>query len=207
MKYTSVGFDLDGTLWNSLGTIIDGWTTASREFGLKVPTYDELRSVMGFNRRQLMDKLYPGISPEIEEPFLERCNSLCDSLIAERGAVLYDGLEETLALLSSSVSLYIASNCQEGYIERFLDRYSLGKYFCDYRFSGQKCISKGENIRELIKSNGFESSVFVGDTQGDRDAARDAGVEFIYAAYGFGCVDSYNYKIESFRELKELILG
>ena len=207
MKYTSVGFDLDGTLWNPLDTIIDGWTSASREFGLKVPSYEDLRSVMGFNRRQLMDRLYPGISPEVEEPFIKRCDQLCDSLLAERGAVLYDGLEETLALLSSSVSLYIASNCQEGYIERFLDRYSLEKYFCDYRFSGKGCVSKGDNISDMIEANGFESTVFVGDTQGDCDAARDAGVDFIYAAYGFGSVDSYDYKIESLAELKELILG
>ena len=138
MRYTSVGFDLDGTLWDPLDTIIDGWTAASREFGLKVPTYEDLRSVMGFNRRQLMDRLYPGVAPEVEELFIKRCDQLCDSLLAERGAVLYDGLEETLALLSSRVRLYIVSNCQEGYIERFLDRYSLEKYFCAYRFSGKK---------------------------------------------------------------------
>ena len=49
--------------------------------------------------------------------------------------------------------------------------------------------------------------MYVGDTAGDAKSAKDAGIDFIYAAYGFGEVsdDSYVAKIESFAELAEIL--
>jgi phosphoglycolate phosphatase len=42
---------------------------------------------------------------------------------------------------------------------------------------------------------------------GDAKSAKDAGIDFIYAEYGFGDVskDSYVAKIESFAELAEIL--
>jgi phosphoglycolate phosphatase len=46
--------------------------------------------------------------------------------------------------------------------------------------------------------------VYVGDTQGDANATKDAGLEFVFASYGFGNVDEYQYKIEKIEDLLEL---
>ena len=43
-------------------------------------------------------------------------------------------------------------------------------------------------------------------TQGDRKSAQDAGIPFVYAAYGFGTVTDYAAKVETFAELKEIFL-
>ena len=64
---------------------------------------------------------------------------------------------------------------------------------------------KGENIRLVMERNGLAHSIYVGDTQGDRDAAQLAGIPFIYARYGFGEVDGYDHAIDSLLELPELI--
>ena len=46
--------------------------------------------------------------------------------------------------------------------------------------------------------------MYVGDTQGDANATKDAGLEFVFASYGFGNVDEYQYKIEKIEDLLEL---
>ena len=44
-------------------------------------------------------------------------------------------------------------------------------------------------------------AVYVGDTQGDADAAAKAGVPFIFAEYGFGMVNAAAARIASLPEL------
>ena len=53
----------------------------------------------------------------------------------------------------------------------------------------------------------FKNPVYVGDTSGDAKSAKDAGIDFIYAEYGFGEVsdDRYVAKIESFAELSAIL--
>jgi phosphoglycolate phosphatase len=45
----------------------------------------------------------------------------------------------------------------------------------------------------------------VGDTNGDMEAARIACIPFIYARYGFGNVNEYDYAVDSFSELLKII--
>ena len=48
-----------------------------------------------------------------------------------------------------------------------------------------------------------QDAVYVGDTQGDADACREAGVPMVYAAYGFGDVKEPWAVIQSMGELLE----
>ena len=66
--------------------------------------------------------------------------------------------------------------------------------------------NKDENIRLIIERNNLKSPVYVGDTQGDFDACKKAGVPFIWAAYGFGKdVVADAGKIDEFSELEKLL--
>ena len=51
-----------------------------------------------------------------------------------------------------------------------------------------------------------EKAVYVGDTAGDEQSARDAGIPFIFCAYGFGQAKSPDAIINSFEELKDILL-
>ena len=205
VKPDSIGFDLDGTLWDSMSAITDAWKLTSEEYGVPAPTNEEMQSVMGLNKTQLMTKLFPEFSEKQKDEFFDRSTEFCDEILNKRGGILYPDLEETLAELSEQVKLYIVSNCQNGYIETFLRFHKLNKYFCDFECSGTKCLPKGENIRLVMKRNDFTKSLYIGDTQGDCDAAKLANVPFVFASYGFGTVKSYNYKIDSLPEIKGLI--
>ena len=45
---------------------------------------------------------------------------------------------------------------------------------------------------------------YVGDTQLDYEATQKAGIAFIWASYGFGTPERYDYKIDSFPDLLNL---
>ncbi len=83
---------------------------------------------------------------------------------------------------------------------------SLGIEDCitDFECPGYTGLPKGENCKLVMERNGFQSAVYVGDTQGDADAAALAGIPFVFCEYGFGEVEKYDYSIKKFPELLEL---
>ncbi|WP_339199685.1 HAD-IA family hydrolase [Solibacillus sp. FSL R5-0449] len=117
------------------------------------------------------------------------------------GGVLYPNVENVLKELSQKYKLYIVSNCQDGYIESFYKYHKLEKYFLDFESHGRTAMSKGENIKLVIDRNNLLNQVYVGDTEGDLNAARYAKIPFIFAKYGFGQVSQYDNEIESLDEL------
>ena len=82
--------------------------------------------------------------------------------------------------------------------------YNLDKYFVDFECPGRTNLSKAENIKIVIERNNLKHPVYVGDTQMDCDAAKKAGIPFIYARYGFGNTEEYNHVIDKFEELLSL---
>mgnify|MGYP000700414525 CR=1 FL=1 len=50
-------------------------------------------------------------------------------------------------------------------------------------------------ILKLMEKNNLTSPVYVGDTQGDADSCKKAGIPFIFAEYGFGEVPKPDARI------------
>lgn len=79
------------------------------------------------------------------------------------------------------------------------------KYFEDTECWGRTRLSKGESNKILIARNHLKNPIYVGDTAGDYQSAVDAGIPFVYAAYGFGEVQDCAYEIQSIRELPKVL--
>lgn len=204
-KRFGIGFDLDGTLWNSLEAVAWSWKSAVKDIpGVKVPTDEMIKGVMGMPPRGIAINLFPEETEERAMELFDICTKVEIEHVAEVGGILFDGLEDTLEYLSAKYPLYIVSNCQKGYIEAFLSFHRLGKYFCDTENAENTGLSKGKNIRLVMERQGIEETVYVGDTAGDCAAAKEAGVPFIFASYGFGSVDEPEKSIKSITELKDL---
>ena len=120
---------------------------------------------------------------------LEAFNAADEEALARQGGRLFPGEEETLALLAARYPLFIVSNCQDGYIECFYKGNGLGRFFSGEECAGRTGLPKSENIRLAAARHGLKSPVYIGDTALDCASARDAGVPFLHAAYGFGAVD------------------
>lgn len=203
----SIGFDLDGTLWDGTGSIAEAWQICMQKVPeiLSIPSADALKKVMGLPITEIMLRMFPYLSQEQRDEIMEQRRLAEAEYITEHGGRLFEPIEvlrDTFERLSAKYRLFIVSNCQEGYIEAFLQHYGLQGYFCDIECWGATGLSKGDNIRLVMKRNGFQNSLYVGDTQGDYDAACKAGVPFVLAAYGFGQVDA---PVESIDKLSDLV--
>ena len=207
MKFDGIIFDLDGTLWDSTAEVAKTWTSVIAKYNLnrKEVTVEDLKPCMGKLLDEIASILLPELDPKKQMQVIKECCEYENEYLGEYGATLYDKLEDTLKELSKNHKLFIVSNCQDGYIECFFKAHKLDKYFIDYECPGRTGLPKGENIKLIVERNNLKNPVYVGDTQGDANAAKLANVPFIFAKYGFGNVDEFFNSIESFDELIEII--
>jgi len=201
-------FDLDGTLWDSSVQVADSWNIViEKEVGREhTLTSKDIMKYMGLTMTEIADRHF-GFLPEKERYELSRkCEVFENGYITEHGGTLFEGVEETLALLKDKgVQMAVVSNCQEGYVKAFLDSMDMWKYFVDYEEWGRTGLLKADNIKLVMERNGASKAIYVGDIQKDSDAAHKAGIECIYASYGFGEIDDAVATLKSFDELPAVL--
>jgi len=205
--YDAIGFDLDGTLWDSAAAVVPGWnevlTEENRPYHI---TVEDIYGIMGLTTDKIGQKLFPDLDPKEAEELARRCCIRENDHIIKTGGILFPDLEYVLETLSKKYKLYIVSNCESGYIEAFLGYHKeVAPYISDFTCLGHTGNSKGENIKLVLERNGWKNSIYVGDTDGDRRAAESAGLPFIHASYGFGNAERVDYRIGALKELLEIL--
>lgn len=206
-KYDGILFDLDGTLWDATKPIKQSWNEVLlRHSEIKRPpiTEDELGECMGLTMYKIAEKLFPNESEYVQKMLMDELCHYENEYLSQHGGILYDGLEEVLKKLHENFKLYIVSNCQDGYIQAFIKAHHMENYFDDTECWGRTRTSKGISNKILMERNGLKCPVYVGDTQSDAQSAKEAGIDFIYAAYGFGKVNDKDY-IKKINKVKELL--
>lgn len=201
----AVLFDLDGTLWDATPRLVESFNRVLERYpalGLRL-TQERMEGGMGLNPAALRRHLFPGVEEGLQERLLEECFAEEIRYLRECRAAPYPHLREVLEALGRDHTLGIVSNCQAGYIEVFLDTVGAGLPIADHQCAANG-LPKGENIRLVLERQGIERAIYVGDTQGDLDAADLAGLPFVYAAYGFGRVDRDTPAIRGLDELPAL---
>ena len=121
------------------------------------------------------------------------------------GGVLYPEVVKTLEKLKEGYHLYIVSNCQSGYIEDFIHWAKVEHLIEDFLCFGDTGREKSYNICHLADRNQLDQAVYVGDTQGDYNSTKAAGLPFIHARYGFGTVEGEVPFINGLEELPKMV--
>src|SRR6201995_713855 len=204
-RFDSIIFDLDGTLWDSTANVAKAWQKAKNEVDYVSLdfTQDVIRSITGMTYKAIFEKLVPELEEERRNDFKSIAARYELETLHTEGGELYPELEATLQYLQSKYKLYIVSNCQSGYIETFFKVTGFEHYFQGHQCYGTKDQPKWENIRDIVNDHDLKAPAYVGDTQGDHDAAGKAGVPFILATYGFGKVDGDQItNIDKFNDLR-----
>ena len=210
MKFDGLILDVDGTIWNTTGIVAEAWNKTIDTFFPQVPHVNAeiLKGQFGKTMDVIADNLFGVLSAEDKKILMEKC---CiyeqKALLDNTKNITYEGVIETLKKLSSIIPIFIVSNCQSGYIELVIEKNKITPLIKDFECFGNTGKSKAENIKLIASRNGLKAPVYVGDTQGDYEACKEAGVPFIWAAYGFGKPEDNNYyaKIDSFTQLESLL--
>ena len=206
-SFDSIIFDLDGTLWSTIDSCVKSLVEVKEKY--KEITHDitaeEVINCMGLPFEEIVKRYYGYIDKDkaviyAKEAFDNNVNNLLIN-----GGTLYPKTGETIKKLSEKYKLFIVSNCVQGYIESFLKTSNLEKYLSDYECNGKTKLSKGENIKLIIKRNNLKKAIYVGDTINDKESADIAGIPFAYASYGFGEVKDYDYKLNSISDLTDIL--
>ena len=207
MKYESLIFDIDGTLWDSRELVAEGYNMQLRKEGLEYLCVDAeiLRPLFGKFVTEFADAMLPSIPVPERYELMDRCmQTENEYLFANECRIGYPKVKETIAELAKKHRVFIVSNAQRGYPELCIDKLGLGEYIQDHMCFGDTGTGKGQTIRTLMEKHGIESCIYIGDTQGDLEACQEAGIPFIFCTYGLGQAESYDAKIDSIDELLKM---
>ena len=216
MEKRGIIFDLDGTLWDACAGIAAAWDEYVRlyesawyEKGVRVKE-ETVRAACGKTMDIFTAMLLHQLPESEQKRLYEPCCTYEVGYLKVHGANVYPGVQEALRELAKDYHLYIVSNCQEGYIEAFLEFYNIpyGRpedLVEDIECYGNNLLQKDANIRLIAERNGLTAACYVGDIQSDYDSTVKAGFPFIHAKYGFGTVDAEVPYINSFDELVRVV--
>ena len=201
-------FDLDGTLWDSAVAVAASWNIILQREDPTLPplTVEDIHGVMGLTMKEIGQVLYRDHPLPRREAVFEECSAFEVAYMHTHCGTLYPDFRKTLEELKSrGYDLAVVSNCQRGYVEAFLSSAGAADLFIDYEEWERTGLTKGENIRLVMARTGYARGIYIGDTGRDREAALQAGVPFIHAAYGFGEVPEADGVIRALAELPEAV--
>ena len=207
MKYESLIFDIDGTLWDSRALVAEGYNIQLKEEGLDhlCVTAEDLKPLFGKVMTEIADTILATIPEEKRYDLMERCMATENRYLEENPCHIgYPGVKETVAKLAENYRLFIVSNSQCGYPELCMEKLGLTPYIQGHMCFGDTGTSKGKTIRTLMRKHNIENCAYIGDTQGDYEATVEANVPFVWCTYGFGTPDGYAEKIDRFEDLLNL---
>ena len=204
MNFESLIFDIDGTLWDSRALVAEGYNIQLRREGLDHLCTDAetLRSLFGKVMTEIGDALFASIPVPQRYELMERCMDTENRYLEENECRIgYPLVKETLEELAKKHRLFIVSNSQCGYPELCMDKLGIRDLFSGHLCFGDTGTCKGETIKRLMEAHNITSACYIGDTQGDLDAADLAEIPFVFCTYGFGQVTHYWKTVDKIDDL------
>lgn len=204
MKAESLIFDIDGTLWDSRALVAQGFNEQLAKENLEelFVTAEVFRPLFGKVMTEIADIIFTPIPAPQRYALMKRCMESEEQLLyRDPCRIGYPEVRQILEALAKDHRLFIVSNSQTGYPELCMDKLGLTDLISGTLCFGDTGTEKGQTILTLMKKHHITSCAYIGDTQGDYEATRVAGIPFVWAAYGFGTPDGFDAKADSFRQL------
>ncbi len=188
MKITTVIFDLDGTLLDTLGDLTDAVNYTLTAYEMPQRSIDEIRQFVGNGIRRLMQRAVPNgeKNPDFEAVF-STFRSYYDVHCNDKTKP-YEGIMELIdALLERGINLAIVSNKVESAVQ------TLNKlYFPQVKVAvgdreGLQRKPAPDSVFQAMSVFDAKSAetLYVGDSGVDVETAKNAGVTCISVLWGF----------------------
>lgn len=215
-RYTTVLFDMDGTLIDSGEGVTNSVAYALEKFGIHVTDRRELYRFIG---PPLIDSYmeYYGLTREEAE----RGVKYYREYYSDRGVFenrVYDGIPKTLkALHDAGVRVLTATSKPEFYARQILDKLGLTPYFAFIAGAtmDETRVAKSEVIAyalEHVGATDHSRILMVGDRHFDVDGAKEIGVDSAGVLFGYGTEEELldagaTYLVSHARDLLPIVLG
>jgi len=188
-KISTVIFDLDGTLLDSLQDLADSTNHVLAQFGYPVHTLEDIRRFVGNGVRVLMERAVPdNLTPsEFETVFSEFKAYYVDHCMDKTKP--YPGINELLEKLKANhYKVAIVSNKLQGGVDELYAR-----FFKDLvQVAVGECpeVKRKPNpdmVNKALEKLGStaDEAVYVGDSDVDLATARNSGLPCISVLWGF----------------------
>ena len=214
-NYSTVLFDLDGTLFDSGEGVKNSVVYALDKFGIKVEDRDALGCFIGPPLTVSFKTFYG-----FDEENADRGVAFSREYYKEKGifeGYVYDGIEECLKRLKDSgKKIVVATSKPEVFAERILEKFGIAKYFdfiAGATLDEKTRANKIEIMKYAFDSSGAspEDTIMVGDRLFDIEGAKHFGMECIAVLYGYGSKEEFEqygaeYIVESAEDIADLIL-
>lgn len=196
-------FDLDGTLWKTDDSYVYSYHKLVEKYKIGNPVSDSVvLSYLGVKLDKLAADIFKDFDNK-EEIAKDAVLFSIEYITNNLSKSIEANTPSILRKLSKENNLFIVSNCPKIYALAFLKLTGLDDL-------NIKCLciedgSKLENVTSII-SNSEERSILFGDSKQDYDSIYDHyKCGFVYADYGYGNADEYDYRISSFNEVIDII--
>lgn len=213
-KYTTVIFDLDGTLLNTLDDLAASVNYGLKECGYPLRTREEVRNFIGNGVEKLIERSVPSNTPKDR---ITECLDFFSSHYKENmnnQTRPYDGILSLLEELKvRSIKVAVVSNKVDSAV----------KALCENEFKGliQVAIGARKEVAKkpapdmvfaalrLLNSKDKET-LYVGDSDVDMETAKNAKLDFVGVTWGFRereLLESKgaNYIIQDPKELYDIL--
>lgn len=185
-RFELLVFDWDGTLHDSVSSIVSALQAACRDLGVEEPSAAHARQAIGLG---LVDALRHS-APRLEE---SRYPEMAERyryhyLLSDHTLVLFDGVAAMLEeLRAQGFILAVATGKSRHGLDRVFAQSGIGSYFSASRCADE-CFSKPhpQMLHELMDQFLVEpaNTLMIGDTTHDVQMAINAGVNSIAVTYG-----------------------
>ena len=188
-KYSSVIFDLDGTLLNTLEDLTDSVNYALSSNGYSQRSIEEVRVFVGNGIKKLIDRAVPAnTSPENTEIVFNAFKEHYINNMTNKTCP-YDNIIDLLKILyEKNVRMAIVSNKYDPGVKG-LNKIFFDKYI-NVAIGESENISKKpapDTVYEAIRQLGIDkdTAVYVGDSDVDLATDKNSGLDCISVSWGF----------------------
>lgn len=191
MAYTTILFDLDGTLVDSGEGVLKCAELALRHFDLPIPTPEEMRTFVGPPLRDSFLRF--GCTEEMAQEAIAVYRRRYTT-VGKFELFVYPGIEKLLQdLTAAGCKLYVATSKPETVSVEILQHLGLARYFTYIAGADQDKgrSTKSEVIAHLLAQVGnLDGALMVGDTAYDVIGSAQHGIPCAGVSWGYGTLES-----------------
>ena len=202
---TAYIWDLDGTLLDSYGVIVEAAARTAADEGINDPKDYILKVVKQKSCTAYMEEIGSQCGKTVREVFAQyqKHTHALDDLIT-----LIDGAKETLERLQEAGAVHFVYTHRGSSSEPILERLGVLKCFREVVTSMYGFAPKpsGEGVRFLVEKYGLdpEQTWYVGDRTLDVYCAKDAGVRALLFLAPDSCVSATGQEDRIVRDLRDI---